>query len=130
MFTFGFTDEESAAIDAALAGIRVPAPTRLKPSQGGCRVADIVDCDADGAGSLDSDERLVLFARLPNEVVSGLVDFIRTIGVPRPIFATVTETSSTWTLGELLEHLAEEKRAHEAAEGGAAPDKPAPKPGQ
>ena len=34
--------------------------------------------------------------------------------VDRPIFATVTETSATWTLGTLLEHLVEEKRAHEA----------------
>lgn len=122
IFTFGFTEEESAAIDAALAGIRVPAPTRLKPSQGGCRVADIVDRDADGAGSLNCDERLVLFAGLPNEAVSALVDFIRTIGVLRPIFATVTETSATWTLGKLLEHLAEEKRAHEAARQSVAAD--------
>ncbi len=118
IFTFGFTGEETAAIDAALAEIRVPAPTRLKPSQAGCRVGDIVDRDADGTGSLASGERLVLFARLPGEAVGGLVDYFRGIAVPRPIFATVTETSANWTLAELLEHLAEEKRAHEAARGG------------
>jgi hypothetical protein len=115
IFTFGFSADESAAIDAALAEIRVPAPTRLKPSQAGCRVGDIVDRDADGCGSFDWGERLVLFARLPGSAVGQLVDFFRSIGVPRPIFATVTETSATWTLAELLEHLAEEKRAHEAA---------------
>jgi hypothetical protein len=120
IFTFGFTGEEAAAIDAALAEIRVPAPTRLKPSQAGCRVADIVDRDADGTGSTDSGERLVLFARLSGEAVGGLVDYFRTIRVPRPIFATVTGTSATWTLAELLEHLAEEKRAHEAVPGGEA----------
>jgi hypothetical protein len=115
MFTFGYTEIESAAIDAALAGIRVPAPTRLKPTQGDCVVGDIVDRDADGAGSLPAGERLVLFARLPGEAVSGLVDFLRGIDVPRPIFATVTETSATWTLAALLEHLVEEKRFHEGA---------------
>ena len=114
MFTYGFSDEESTAIDATLERIRVPAPTRLKPSQGDCRVGDIVDRDADGAGSLASGERLVLFARLPGEAVSGLIDVFRGIDVPRPIFATVTETSSGWTLAELLDHLAEEKRFHEA----------------
>jgi len=49
------------------------------------------------------------------------VDYFRGIDVPRPIFATVTETSATWTLAELLEHLAEERRAHEAARDGAVP---------
>jgi hypothetical protein len=115
ILTFGFSEGESSAIDAALAAIRVPAPTRLRPSQGDVRVADIVERDADGTGSLASGERLVLFANLPGEAVGGLVDYFRTIGVPRPIFATVTETSATWTLAELLEHLAEEKRFHEAA---------------
>ncbi len=115
MFTFGYTDDESAAIDAALARIRVPAPTRLRPSQGDCTVGDIVERDADGSGSLATGERLVLFARLPGEAVSGLVDLFRGIDVPRPIFATVTETSATWTLAMLLEHLVEEKRFHEAA---------------
>jgi hypothetical protein len=115
IFTFGFTVDESAAIDAAFAEIRVPAPTRLGPSQAGCLVGDIVDRDADGTGSLETAERFVLFARLPGEAVGGLVDNFRGIDVPRPIFATVTETSATWTLTELLEHLAEEKRAHEAA---------------
>ena len=65
IFTFGFTEDESAAIDAALADVRVPSPTRLRPSQADCRVGDIVDRDADGTGSLESAERLVLFARLP-----------------------------------------------------------------
>jgi hypothetical protein len=114
IFTYGFTPKESAAIDASLAGIRVPAPTRLRRSQADCTVGDIVDHDAEGAGSLDSGERLVLFANLSGEAVGRLVDFFRAIDVPRPIFATVTETSATWTLAELLEHLAEEKRAHEA----------------
>ena len=115
IFTFGFSADESAAIDAALAAIRVPAPTRLRPSQAGCRVGDIVDRDVDGCGSIDCGERLVLFARLPGEAVGRLVEYFGSIGVPRPIFATVTETSATWTLAELLEHLAEEKRAHGAA---------------
>jgi len=113
IFTFGFSVDESAAIDAALAEVRVPAPTRLRPSQGDCRVGDIVERDADGTGRLEPSERIVLFARLPGEAVGGLVDYFRGIGVPRPIFATVTETSATWTLAELLEHLVEEKRFHE-----------------
>lgn len=115
IFTFGFTENESAEIDAELAKIRVPAPNRLRPSQAGCLVGDIVGRDADGSGSLECGERLVLFAHLPGEAVGRLVDFFRSIEVPRPIFATVTETSATWTLAVLLEHLVEEKRAHEAA---------------
>jgi len=121
IFTFGFSADESAAIDAALAEVRVPPPARLRPSQGDCRVGDIVDRDADGTGSLEAAERIVLFARLPGEAVGGLVEYFRGIDVPRPIFATVTETSATWTLAELLEHLAEERRAHEAARDGAVP---------
>ncbi len=115
IFTFGFSADESATIDAALTGIRVPAPTRLRPSQGDVRVGDIVERDADGTDRLETAERLVLFAYLPGEAVGRLVDFFRSIDVPRPIFATVTETSATWTFAELLEHLGEEKRAREAA---------------
>ena len=120
ILTFGFSESESAAIDAALAAIRIPPPTRLRSSQGDVLVAEIVERDADGAGSLASTERLVLFANLPGEAVGRLVDFFRGIGVPRPIFATVTETSATWRLADLLEHLVEEKRFHEAAREGSA----------
>ena len=116
IFTFGFTPEESEHIDEALAAIRIPAPTRLRPSQGSATVGEIVERDADGAGALKTGERFVLFARTPNAAVGQLVDHFRTIDVPRPIFATVTETSATWTLADLVDHLVEEKRAHEAAE--------------
>ena len=38
---------------------------------------------------------------------------IKSLVIPRPIFAVDTGTSITWTLRELMEHLIEEKRADE-----------------
>jgi hypothetical protein len=112
---FGYSDEEVGRITEALEAVGVPPPGVLRPTQGSVRLSEIILHGKDGAESLSSDERLVLFHKLSEAGVGTLVRYIRGVEVPRPIFAVVTETSFRWTLAELLEHLVAEKRAFEAA---------------
>jgi hypothetical protein len=93
----------------------------LRPSQGHVRLSEIILHDTDGTQEARCSERLVLFHNLSEAGIGTLVRFVRGLGVGRPIFAVVTETSFRWTLAELLEHLAEEKRALETRASGASP---------
>jgi hypothetical protein len=118
---YGFTAEEVGRITGALGGVGVPAPGVLRPSQGHVRLSEIILHDTDGTEEVRCSERLVLFHNLSEAGIGTLVRFIRGLGVGRPIFAVVTETSFRWTLAELLEHLVEEKRALEARGSRASP---------
>jgi hypothetical protein len=113
LLTFGFSDSECERIDRRLAEIGVPAPTRLQKEQGGVVIEDILKEGRTGAELLECDEHLVLFHNVSNAGVGSLMQVFKSLEIPNPIFAVVTETSITWTLAQLMEHLIEEKRFHE-----------------
>jgi hypothetical protein len=113
VLTFGFTDSERERIDERLAEIGVPPPARLEKRHGSVVIGDILRQGAIGSEEFDCRERLVLFYNLSDAVVRSLMQVFKSLEVPKPIFAIVTETSITWTLRQLMEHLIEEKRAHE-----------------
>lgn len=113
VLTFGFTDSERERIDERLAEIGVPPPARLEKRHGSVVIGDILRQGAIGSEEFDCRERLVLFYNLSDTGVRSLMQVFKSLEVPKPIFAIVTETSITWTLRQLMEHLIEEKRAHE-----------------
>jgi hypothetical protein len=113
ILVFGFTDAEQALIDKRLSGIGVPLPVRLEKRHGSVVIGDILRGEGIGTGEFDCRERLVLFFNLSEAGVRSMMRVFKSLEVPRPIFAVVTETSITWTLRQLMEHLIEEKRAHE-----------------
>ena len=113
VLTFGYTDAEQERMVEGLARIGVPAPTRLEKRHGSVVLGDILRHGAIGAEEFDCTERLVLFYNLSDPGVRSLMQVIKSLQIPPPIFAVVTETSITWTLAKLMEHLIEEKRAHE-----------------
>jgi hypothetical protein len=115
VLTFGFTDAEHQSIDRRLAEIGVPPPARLGRRHGSVVIGDILRQGAIGSEEFDCPERLVLFYNLSDSGVSSLMRVFKSLEIPRPIFAVVTETSITWTLRQLMEHLIEEKRAHEGS---------------
>jgi hypothetical protein len=119
---YGFSAEEGERIDDALAGVRVPSTTKLRPTQGHVELAEIIAHDRDGSEAFSCSQPLVLFYNVSEAGIRTLIPYIRNLNVPRPIFAMVTETSYRWTLARLLEHLIEEKRVVErrAAENRAA----------
>ena len=115
ILTFGFTTDEQKRIDESLVALGVPPTTRLKAEQGNVMLKDIIDMGMVGQQRFQCEERLVLFHNVSDTGLRSLIQMFKTIEVPRPIFAVVTETSITWTLEQLMEHLVEEKRAHEGS---------------
>jgi len=115
ILTFGYTEEEQKRIDEYLSEIGVPPPTRLEKRHGSVVIGDILREGAIGTEEFDCPERLVLFYNLSEAGVRSLMRVFKSLEIPRPIFAIVTKTSITWTLQQLMEHLIEEKQAHEGS---------------
>jgi hypothetical protein len=115
ILTFGYTDSEQKCIEERLAEIGVPPPTRLEKRHGSVVIGDILLQGAIGNEELDCQERLVLFYNLSDGGVRSLMQVFKSLEIPKPIFAIVTQTSITWTLQKLMDHLIEEKRAHEGS---------------
>ena len=115
ILTFGYTDAECRLIDQRLAEIGVPAPTRLEKRHGSVVIGDILRHGTLGAEQFDCQDHLVLFYNISEAGVRSLMQVLKSLDVPKPIFAMVTETSITWTLEQLMEHLIEEKRTHEGS---------------
>jgi 3-deoxy-D-manno-octulosonic-acid transferase len=115
ILTFGFSDAEQGHIDARLSEIGVPAPTRLLNRHGSVVIGDILREGTIGTEELACEERLVLFHNVSDGGVRSLMQVFKSLEIPKPIFAIVTETSITWTLAELMAHLIEEKRIHEGS---------------
>jgi hypothetical protein len=115
ILVFGFTDAEQARIDKRLSEIGVPPPTRLQKRHGSVVIGDILREGAIGTEEFDCQERLVLFSDLSDAGVGSLMKVFKSLEIPKPIFAVVTETSVAWTLRQLMEHLIEEKQAHEGS---------------
>ena len=115
VLTFGYTDEQQRSINERLAGIGVPPPTRLERRHGSVVIGDILQTEAIGTEEFDCPERLVLFYNLSEAGVRSLMQVFKSMEIPKPIFALVTETSIAWTLEQLMAHLVEEKRTHEGS---------------
>jgi hypothetical protein len=115
ILTFGFTSDEQARIDESLVALGVPSTTQLKAEQGQVVLKDIIDRGTVGQQRFNCRERLVLFHNISDAGLRSLIQMFKAFEVPRPIFAVVTETSINWTLEQLMEHLVEEKRAHEGS---------------
>jgi hypothetical protein len=115
LLIYGFSDSQYQRIEQRLAQIGVPAPARLERRHGSAVIGDVLRRGTVGAEELDCDERLVLFYKVSDAGVSSLMRVFKSLEVPKPIFAVVTPTSITWTLAELMQHLIEEKRAHEGS---------------
>jgi hypothetical protein len=59
--------------------------------------------------------RAVVLSGATEAELHRVMSAYRTRGLPRPLWATLTQTSADWTLAELLEELAAERAAIEGA---------------
>lgn len=67
--------------------------------------------DGHGAGRDSGLARAVIMSGLREKEVHAVMAFYKGLGLPRPLWATMTPTSAAWPLRALLDHLGEEAAA-------------------
>ena len=114
VYIFGFSPEEEERIQERFAEIGIPAAVRIGKNQGSVVLRDIIEGGLEGSAEMRIDERIVLMHEVSEKGIHSLMQLIKELPVPPPIFAVVTEHSINWTFEELARHLLEEKRSMEA----------------
>jgi hypothetical protein len=117
VLVFGFTPEEEQRVDSRLAEMGAPPAAKMRPGHGEVLLERIIEEGAQGQGSFDSPERLVLFHNISDGGVLALMRALRGLELGRPLFAVVTATSIRWTLAALVAHLVRERAALESGQG-------------
>ncbi len=127
LLCWSYSREEKSRLDALLKEIGAPPAHDIEKTQGCLTLRSIIDgvgeagkaADPDGSlAPLDSDEKVLLFYNIPQKGVFILLNlFKKEAGLPRPIYAMVTEHSIDWPFHQLLEHLVEERTRMESAAG-------------
>ncbi|MFH1138465.1 MAG: DUF3783 domain-containing protein [Pseudomonadota bacterium] len=107
------TEEQRLLLDLIEKTIAPPLPVIfVGPSQAGMTVLDVLGLpDRFGLLEQSSSPRTVLMSGLLETELRDLMSAFRSIGLPRPLWATLTPFSEKWTLRDLLTHLAEEAEA-------------------
>ncbi len=113
VYVYGFTLEEDERIDALFGELGIPEAVRIEKDQGSVTLEDIIENGKSGDGKLEYDERIVLFHEISDKGVYTLMQAIKSIDVPKPIFAVVSDHSMHWTFEQLASHLLREKNAFE-----------------
>jgi hypothetical protein len=117
VYYFGLDPSDVDRITQRFAELQIPAPLEITPLQGDILLEDIILQGREGAEELMSDERLVLFCGISEKGVQTLMQLIKEIIDPKPIFAMMTEHSLKWTFRELMRHLTAEKEALSGDDG-------------
>lgn len=55
--------------------------------------------------------KAIIFNNVPSNRMNAFIESLKKFRIPRPLMATVTETSITWTVDELIQNLAAERYA-------------------
>jgi hypothetical protein len=75
-------------------------------------VLDIIEGEP-GSGFGAGEDRMLMFLGFDDGLIGAVLSSFSGLGLPRPIFCTLTENNIGWTVSHLMEHLLEEKRAWE-----------------
>jgi hypothetical protein len=81
-------------------------------AQGDMRLYDLMELsDGTGRGASSDLPRAVIVAGIKEKELHGLMAVCRKSGMQQALWATLTPTSETWTLTQLLAELSAERRA-------------------
>lgn len=95
--TWGITDIPLVVVAADVLSLTLEAATQL--------------ADGTHAGETPDVPRAVIMSGLSGRQLNALMDGYRHSGLPRPLWASVTPTSATWTVKYLLVELLKEREA-------------------
>ncbi|MCU0588068.1 MAG: DUF3783 domain-containing protein [Syntrophobacteraceae bacterium] len=122
LLVWNYSAAEKTRLDEILKEIGAPPAVAIAPEQGRLKVGDIVQGRSSDGEPLTSEERVILFHEIPHKGILFLIDYFKQTGLPRPIYAVVTEHSIQWPFNELLEHLIEERDRMEGDPAGSNED--------
>ena len=112
IYVWGYAADEIEYLKAFHAERDFPPPKPLFEEQLGLTVAEI---QAGAVGTTPRKQppvRVILLPRMSTDGgIKAYLTAFRDSGLPRPIFAAVTDTSAGWTFTRLVEHLMEEQVA-------------------
>ncbi|SMC21014.1 protein of unknown function [Desulfacinum hydrothermale DSM 13146] len=111
LLVWNFTQDEKARLDHMLEMVQAPPAHAIAPERGHLVVRDILHTDTTGEEPFQCDEKIVLFYNIPQKGIYFLIQKFKDAGLPKPIFAVVTEHSINWPFSELAEHLIAERNA-------------------
>lgn len=114
----GFAGQEHTTVLDALQSVGlggVPV-CFARGAQGRERIGNLISIVmTTGQGTTSDLPRAVIVSGLTGGELHALISRYRESGLPRPLWATVTETSIEWLLSELLSELEAEREAIEGA---------------
>ncbi|MCJ7690556.1 MAG: DUF3783 domain-containing protein [Clostridiaceae bacterium] len=113
ILAYGLTQEEEERLNSVLLKQNILPCKIIRKDMGNLTIKDIL-CNIEVKKS-DIElplEKLLLFNNYKDKELYDLIDTIREAKSASTILAAVTPTSLKWTVGDLLEHLIEEREAH------------------
>ncbi|SHG26592.1 protein of unknown function [Desulfacinum infernum DSM 9756] len=111
LLVWNFTAEEKERLDRMLEMVKAPPAHTIAPERGHLVVRDILHTEKTADEPFRCDEKIVLFYNIPQKGIFFLIQKFKDAGLPKPIFAVVTEHSIEWPFSKLAEHLVEERDA-------------------
>ena len=116
MLVCGFPPAEQQAVTALLKETRVshvPVIFAVR-SDGTVRLSELLtQPDQSGRDSESGLSRAIVLSGITENELHRILAAYRQSGLPRPLWATLTPTSETWPLSELLSELEAERQAME-----------------
>lgn len=95
----------------------LPEPLNIYKEQSGKKVSQLLFSSEDFTGNVVN-ERLILFHNVSNDKIYDFIQEFKQSGLPKTMYAMVTEHNIHWTLADLLEHLVAERDNIAAKEKG------------
>lgn len=92
---------------------RLPSCNCIDDSMENMVMSEILKDSSKNTTTSKSKESIILFNNLSQVEMSSAIALVKKVLKPKPIFASITPTSITWTFAQLKEELINEKKFFE-----------------
>jgi len=107
---WGYSEEEMDRFRTFHETDDFPPPEAITPEQTGLTVGEILAGQTGTSpAQLPAVRTILLPARSTDRGIKAYLDGFKSTGLPRPMFAAVTDTNRGWRFTDLVEHLQEER---------------------
>ncbi|MFH1530946.1 MAG: DUF3783 domain-containing protein [Pseudomonadota bacterium] len=112
IYIWGYSADEIEYLKAFHKDRDFPPPAPIFEEQLGLTITDIFEGRNGPTPAKQPPVRVILLPKKSTDTgIRAYVTAFKEAGLPRPIFAAVTDTNEAWTFNELVDHLIEEQTA-------------------